>query len=454
MAPPRQVLLQLRDWSLVRRTPTGEVPVLREIDLDLGAGRWLAVLGANGSGKSSLLKFLASDESPLTDSRAIMFQDPDEQIVTGTVERELTLGRPHLYWPTLLEEYQLGDLAGLDPRLLSAGQKQRLVLAVSLGSEPEVLFCDEPTSLQDDTQAAWVLDRLDQWREKTGGTLVTATCDRREAARADDLLVLKDGRVIRHGPRNELWDDPLVAELLGAEKSMVGPVLSGRSSWSGRSGPGSGTGQHAPILTLQRLGCRFHGGVAGFFDVDLQVQPGQRIGITGPNGCGKSTLLAACVGARKPDRGSVALNGRPLYHRLSRDLDHGLAMLAPQFPEYLFTRSTVAEEIALDPELKAWDLPQVLGAAGLPADIGERNPHSLSSGQKRRLALALVMLSGRPLLLLDEPTAALDCQGRDLAVKMVRLAPPGAALVIASHDRDFLRRAGCQCLELGPGGLV
>ena len=444
MAAGNNILLQLRDWSLTRRGPAGEKTILRDINLEIRAGRWLAVLGANGSGKSSLLKYLASDDSPLTPRRAIMFQDPDEQIVAGTVERELTLGRAPREAPGLMKEFGLEGLAGLDPRLLSAGQKQRLVLAVVLAGDPEVLFCDEPTALQDEAQTVWLLEHLDSWRRRTGATLVTATCDRREAQRADDLLVLEEGRVVCCGPSGDLLSNPAVAALLDPE------VRRENRTSSTRGGPFRGGPGGPPVLSLQGMGCRFDGPGGGFAPVDLEVRPGERIGIIGPNGCGKSTLLAACVGARKPDQGMALLAGKPLYKGKSRDLDHGMALLAPQFPEYIFTRTTVAEEIALDPALTGLEVAGLLAGMGLPPEIGPQNPHALSSGQKRRLALALVLFSRRPLLLLDEPTAALDRQGRQLMAELVDRVPGETALVVASHDRFFLEQIGCECLELGP----
>ena len=103
-----------------------------------------------------------------------MFQDPDEQIFAASTARELALGRPGLETGPVLERFGLAGTGERDPRLLSAGQKQRLVLAVAASSDPMVLLCDEPTALQDPGQAVWVLDELDRWRRDSHGALLTA----------------------------------------------------------------------------------------------------------------------------------------------------------------------------------------------------------------------------------------------------------------------------------------
>lgn len=442
MTPGSRPLLSLRGWSLARQTADGAVPLLADIDLELLPGRWLAVLGGNGAGKSSLLRFLAADESPVADRAAILFQDPDDQIIATGVDRELTLGHPDRDPAALRREFGLGPRGELNPRLLSAGQKQRLALAVALGPEPEILLADEPTSLQDGEQAAWVLDRLDRWRHETGGGLVTATCDRREALRADELLLLEGGRQVLSGPRAQVWDDPRVQAVLGPDDGAAP-----------QEEPAATPATGAPLLALADVGCDFAQG-GGLDGIDLALYPGQRLGLVGPNGCGKSTLLAVAAGARRPDRGTATLAGRRLYRRGATDLDHGHALLAPQFPEYLFTRSTVAAEIALDPVLAGVRPDAFLAALGLPADITARNPHDLSSGQRRRLALGLVLRSGRPVLLLDEPTAALDAAGRAQVLELLNDLPPSAGVVIASHDRRFLARAGCRVSTVTPEGLV
>lgn len=440
-------LLALEDWTLVQRRGDRTLPLLSGLDLELRPGTWVAVAGANGSGKSSLLAYLAQAGSPLTCRSALLPQDPDDQFVAATVAEELALGRGEGAG-AIPPGFGLEPLLGRDPRLLSAGQKQRLALAVALGRRPQVLLCDEPTALQDSDQAAWVLDRLDAWRRETGRALLTATCDAHEARRADHLVILDQGRVAGAGAPAALLDDPAWRRLFGLD----GMTSRGAPVAAAPAAPPARDCAHPVVLSLRQVGCRF-GDAPGFGGVDLELGSGERLGVWGPNGCGKSTLLAVCAGARRPDHGEAVVAGRRLYPRGGLDLDHGQALLAPQFPEYLFSCSTVRREIAVDPALRTVDVAAFLEALGLPRDVADRHPRDLSGGQKRRLALGLVLRSGRPLLLLDEPTVALDGAGRDLVAGLLQGLPRETTVVVASHDRHFLAAIGCRVVRLAPGGL-
>ena len=476
-------MVELHNWALTRDTETGPRVVLDDIDFVLRRGEWLAVLGANGSGKSSLLRYLATAPSVVAGRSALISQDPDEQLVTASVAEELSLGHDDLdveYW---LSAFGLSDSANLDPRLLSAGQKQRLQLAVVEVARPEIMLCDEPTSLQDPAQATWVIDRLQLWRRLSGGTIVTATQDHRELAAADLVLVLRDSKQVLFGPAVELADHPLVTDLLGppriprdiapevrpqiaAEASVEAPTEAPAEAPMRRrpSSDLASRGVATPIVRWEQVSCRFAAAgsastalgpdARGFDGVNLEIQAGQRIGITGPNGCGKSSLLAIAAGLRPPASGILSVAGHRLYKGQRRDLDHGCAMLAPQFPEYGFSRSTVTAEIKLDAVLAGREVAEVLAQVGLDPELASRDPYELSSGQRRRLALVLTLLSQRPLLLLDEPAAALDRCGRRLVRELMDAVTAEAALVIASPDTAFLRACGCRVLRLTTTGLT
>lgn len=422
-------LVALSGLCLERDGPDGPLRVLDGVDLRLAAGERLALVGGNGSGKSSLLRHLAAPGVLVGLRAGLVFQDPDEQLVAATVDAEFRLGGAGRTDPGLLGAYGLAGRGADDPRLLSAGQKQRLQLALVLGARPGLLLLDEPTSLQDPDQAAWLRDRLSAWT----GAVIWATQKREEIALCDRALVLDQGRPVVEGPIAEVLADPRCADRLDPD-------------YPRRVEEAVGAGE--PVCTVEDAAFRFGDGrLLG--PISLQLRPGDRLGVTGPNGCGKSTLLAALAGLRRPDAGSLRLGARLLYRGHESDLDHGLAALAPQFPEYLFTGRTVTAEIAVDPRLAGQDPAAFLARLGLPADLARRNPHDLSGGQKRRLALGLALAADRTLVLLDEPTAALDAAGRARVAALVRAAPPSCAVVVASHDRSFLAACGCRVRDLG-----
>jgi len=434
-------LVDLRGLCLERDGADGPFAVLRDLTLSLGPGERLALVGGNGSGKSSLLRHLATPGALPGIRAGLVFQDPDEQFVAGTVADEIDLGRPPGAPPPDLAAWGLGGCEGEDPRVLSAGQKQRLQVAIVLARAPDLLLLDEPTSLQDRDHGAWLRDRLAAWP----GALIWATQRPQEASLCDRVLALDAGRAIACSTAAEVMARPEVRSLL--EPGY--PPAAGAAERADAAGARAGE----VVASLTGVGCRFgHGG--GFAGVDLVLRRGDRIGLTGPNGCGKSTLLGVLAGLRRPEEGSVVLAGRRLYRRGPTDLDHGAAALAPQFPEYLFACADVAGEIRLDPRLDRVGIDRFLGDVGLDAALARRNPHDLSCGQRRRLALALALRSRRPLLLLDEPTAALDAAGRDRVARLVRGRDEDCALVVASHDEAFLRACGCRLLRLGATGLA
>ena len=422
-------MLDLARLTLVREGPDGPVPVVRDLALRLAPGERLALIGGNGSGKSSLLRHLA-EPGVLPGVRVgLVTQDPDEQLVAATVAGELALGRPDADVAAELAALGLAALADVDPRLLSAGEKQRLQVGAVLATRPDLLLLDEPGSLQDRHQAAWLAARI----AAQDATVIWATQIQDEILHCHRALLLEDGRAVAAGPATEVVAAP-AARWLWQPPAACEP----------RSVP-----PQAPALALlEGVSCRFHRG--GLASISLRLHAGERLGLVGANGAGKSTLLGVLAGLRRPERGRVVVAGRSFYRRPGLDVGHGLVALAPQFPEYAFVSGRVDGETAIS------GLPAdaVLAAAGLTADLGARAPHDLSGGERRRLALALALQSGRPLVLLDEPTAALDARGRDAVLAQLAALPAGAALMVASHDGAFLRAAGCRVMEVTPGGLV
>ncbi|MGN6780812.1 MAG: ABC transporter ATP-binding protein [Marmoricola sp.] len=206
-----------------------------------------------------------------------------------------------------------------------------------------------------------------------------------------------------------------------------------------------------PALRIRGLVRRYgeHEVLAG---VDLDVAPGEAVALVGRNGAGKSTLLRCVTGADKPTEGTVELSGERLDER-SPTIRAALAVVMDDLD--FFPDLSVVEH--LDLFAKAHRVPDadalvddVLQEVGLLAQAGQL-PGTLSSGQRRRLALASAFVRPRRLLVLDEPEQRLDAEGLDwLARRLRRDKEDGLALLMASHDADLVDRVADRVVHLGP----
>jgi len=198
-------------------------PVLEGIDVTVRPGEWVAVMGASGSGKSTLLKVLAGilppsagrveiDETDLRelDSKSeiarrvgIVFQDPETQLVSATVERELAFGMEQLCVPPddmrnrikqLAQQFDITSVMRRPPQGLSGGEKQRVTVASILAMEPQFLLLDEPTALLDARARGVLMAILERLRSAGSVSVVLATASPEEALLADRVVVLFQGK--------------------------------------------------------------------------------------------------------------------------------------------------------------------------------------------------------------------------------------------------------------------
>jgi energy-coupling factor transporter ATPase len=225
------------------------VPALRGIDLTINAAEYVAVIGANGSGKSTLLRHLNAlllpttgnvwvanrntrDAAYLRDIRStvgMVFQAPDSQIVASIVEEDVAFGpenlgvaedelRQRVDWA--LSTVGLSELRQRASHLLSAGQKQRLAIAGALAMQPRCLLFDEATSMLDPVGRIQILNTL-RGLHADGMTIVTATHDMAEAAQAQRVIVLSEGRVALDGDPRLVFARREILESLRLEAPLA-----------------------------------------------------------------------------------------------------------------------------------------------------------------------------------------------------------------------------------------
>ncbi|MBW5421195.1 ATP-binding cassette domain-containing protein [Streptomyces sp. BG9H] len=435
----------------------------------------------------------------LADVVGTVGQDPLAHFVTDTVEDELAYGMeslglaPGVMRRRVEETLDLLGLAELRDRpiaTLSGGQRQRVAIGSVLTPHPRVLVLDEPTSALDPAAAEEVLAVLQRLVHDLGTTVLMAEHRlERVVQYADQLLLLAaPGEPPVLGDPAELMArspvcPPVVAlgrlagwsplpltvrdarrragalreRLAGAEprqeEAAVRPVERPASRWPRPRK--ERTSDRAPAAAVERLAVR-RGRVEALRRVDLTVMPGETVALMGRNGAGKSTLLSTLVGLLEPTSGAVHVGGAVPHRTAPRQLIRHVG-LVPQEPRDLLYADTVAAECAAADRDAGADAGacRALVSELLPGIADDTHPRDLSEGQRLALALAIVLTSRPPLLLLDEPTRGLDYAAKARLVTILRgLAAEGHAIVLATHDVELAAEIAHRVVILADGEVV
>lgn len=442
---------------------SGASDVLHDVSLSVPAGAFCLLVGDTGSGKSTLLRLCKPEIAPAGDRRGAIrvfgrevgtldvaesardvgyvFQSPDNQIVCDSVWHELSFGLENLGTDQTEMRRRVAEICyflGIEPWFhrrtaeLSGGQRQVLALAATLAMRPRLLLLDEPTSMLDPVAERDFLSVLFRVNRELGCTVVVATHTPAPMADVATMaLGLQDGRV---APRD-----------VGSLRE-VRPLLSDAERGHGRAARPKAT-PAKPALRLREAWVRYDREADWVLrGCGLEVRAGETRAVVGGNGSGKSTLLAVVAGTMRPQRGS-----------LRNDLGRSQALL-PQNPKALFSCDRVADELMEWSHACAYDeaaARDLLDGLGLDAaGVWERHPYDLSGGQQQLVALAKLLLAHPRLLLLDEPTKGLDWSFRRRVALAVRgFAERGGTVVVATHDRDFVR-ATCDTTSMLFDGSV
>jgi ATP-binding cassette subfamily F protein uup len=467
------------------RLTFGGRPLFADIDLGIGRGERVALVGANGSGKSTILKILAGSMEIDAGSRflqpglrvGVLAQEPDFGGFANLADFVAADGASDHRVAALLDRLSLDG--SRDPAGLSGGESRRAALARALAGDPDLLLLDEPTNHLDLPTIEWLEEMLLGFQ----GALLFISHDRAFLTKLSTrVLWLERGRLHELDAgfaRFEAWSQELI-EREEREAQRLEKRIATEQYWylrgvTARRSRNEGRRRRLQALRAERASRILRPGRAKLAaeaapaggqlvieatdlaksfgervllkDFSTRIMRGDRIGIIGPNGAGKTTLLKLLLGEIKPDSGSLrhGTNLIPAYFDQKRaPLAEDATLwetLAPAGGDSIMVRGAQKHVVAYLRDF-LFDERQAL----MPVS-------RLSGGERARLLLARLFAAPSNLLIMDEPTNDLDLETLDLLEEV--LDDYDGTVLLVSHDRDFLDRLVTSVIVMaGDGSAV
>jgi len=481
-------VLEIKDFNVDFWVDGVWYPAVIDMNLSLEAGKVTAIVGESGSGKSTtalgLMSLLASNarmtgsvkvkEQEMLNAKAItlrkfrgkevayIFQEPMTALnpvytigfqIMETLRNHFDMGpkEAHARALELITMVDIPDPAkSIDkyPHQLSGGQRQRAMIAQALACDPGLLVADEPTTALDVTVQAEILDLMRDLKGKLNSAILLITHDMGVVAdMADEILVMKDGITVEHGSADQIFNKPqhpYTQQLLGAVPKL--------GSTKKRALPYKEDAKPAPVLKLSNVTIEYpkRGRIPAFTAVknfNLEIYPGEIVGLVGESGSGKTTVGRASIGLLPIKEGSIEIVGKDISYASQKDLSairrhtgivfqDPASSLNPRLP----IGESIGEPIFLAGLAKGADLAHkvedLLDQVELPRSYRNRYPHELSGGQRQRVGIARALALTPDLLIADEPTSALDVsvQARFLDLLQELQGKLNFACLFISHD--------------------
>jgi len=459
------------------------VQALAGVDFDVDAGEVHALLGANGAGKSTLIKVIAGAVVPDTgelkvDGRPVPFGSPEESRRAGVaiVYQEMSLvgslsvaenvllgrwpGRRGLVdWPALADEAKthldrVGLKVGLGVKVSELGmaERQLVEMAKALSTDPRVLLLDEPTSALSGREARRLFEIVSDLTDSGVAVIYVSHRLAEIIEIADQVTVLRDGRVVASDPISEVTERDLARMVVGRELSTSAKVDKTETPNDGRV-----------LLSARDLGRppRLRG-------VDLDLRAGEIVTTFGLVGSGRSELARVLFGLDPPTTGSISMNGEEVHLRSPADaIALGMGYVAPDRALGVVSRMPVSANITLasfrqigrgplvDREWERSQSTRLIDELDIRVDSADRLAGTLSGGNQQKVTLGRWMCAGARILILDDPTRGIDVGTKAEVFGLVRkLAADGAAILYGTSEIGEARDLGHRMLVMSAGRLV
>ena len=509
-------MLSIKNLAVTFQTRKGPVEAVRDVNLTLAKGEMLGIVGESGSGKSvtsyALMRILdaggsitAGDISysnidlrnasskAMQDIRgreiSMIFQNPRAALnpirkvglqIEDVLRRHSRATRYDAKEKAIkaLESVQIKDAESryeAYPFELSGGMCQRVVIAIALACDPKVLIADEPTTGLDITTQKTVMDLIKQLSAERNMSSILITHDLGLAAQyCDRIVVMKDGALVEEGKPAQLfhhaqheYTQKLVAatprkgvtirELLPKNMQLEEPE---------RSAIG------APLLEVKNLVKTYKGKsgpVHAVKDISFTVNKGASVALVGESGCGKSTTSSMIARLLDPTSGEILFDGQDLAQSSANsfaknDLRKDIQMVFQDATDSLNPRFSAQDCIEeplrhltdLNRGSRRFKVDELADLVGLPKTLLSRYPHQLSGGQKARVGIARAIAVDPKLLILDEPTAALDVSIQAIVLNLLAdlRAELGMSYLFVSHDLHVVQLLCDEVIVMKDGQIV
>lgn len=502
-------VLRIGGLNVTFRTPAGEIPAVRDFSLSVSRGECVGIVGESGAGKSQAflaamgllaangrvqgsVRFDAQELIGIGRARldavrgariGMVFQDPMTSLTphlpVGEQVAEPIVRHGKVPWAqarkralALLERVHVTDAPRRMtqyPHEISGGMRQRVMIAIALACEPELLIADEPTTALDVTLQAQILALLAELKRERAMGMVLITHDfGAVAGLADRVAVMQQGRIVELDTVRAVMKTPrhpYTRALLEAMPRMDSPVLTDSST------------NGSDVLCIRSLDVQFDI-PRGIFQrmaklravdgVSLDVRAGEALGIVGESGCGKSTLARAALRLLPPTAGQVVWLGRATeglstreLRTLRRDLQivfqDPLASLDPRMNiGSIVEEPLLVHRPELDVAARRRAVAEMLTRVGLDPGWTTRYPHEFSGGQCQRVGIARGMILRPRLLVCDEPVSALDVSVQEDIVNLLAQLKreSGMSILFVSHNLAVVRRLCERVLVLYLGRMM
>ncbi|MCU4178199.1 dipeptide ABC transporter ATP-binding protein [Bosea sp. BH3] len=536
-SPP---LLDIRNLTVEFATRRGTVQAVKAIDVSVGKGQTVAIVGESGSGKSvtsyavvrildragkvaegsisfSGVDLVAASEAQMRDLRgreiSMIFQNPRaalnpirkvgkqiEDVLLQHVQATRATAREKAI--EALEKVKIArpqERYDAYPFELSGGMCQRVVIALALACQPQLLIADEPTTGLDVTTQKAVMDLIVELTRERGMSTILITHDLGlAAAYCDKVVVMEKGRVVETADAKEIFRNPQhpytrklmkATPRVGSSLTDLLPDDQPKRSAPAKTAAALATASEPPLLIVENLVKEYPRPVTGSFlakligkgepekpafravdGIGFTVRRGETLGLVGESGCGKSTTSMMVNRLLDPTSGRIVFDGQdigaiPARQFATSAFRRRIQMVFQDPTDSLNPRFT-AERAIVDPILRMGKIrgrdalrarcEELAQLVGLPIELIDRFPHQLSGGQKARVGIARAIALDPDLVILDEPTAALDVSVQAVVLNLLEELKQrlGMSYIFVSHDLNVVRLLCDRVIVMKTGQIV